>query len=199
MTDAANKLTARQRRFVEEYLVDLNATKAAERAGYSERGANVAGARLLANVSVQDAISEAQQARARRTDITADRVLRELALIAFADLGEVFESDAAGATLRMRSLSEMPEETRRAIESLREQPTDKGVVRSVKLHSKVAALKMLADHLGMDPPKRHEHSGPGGRPIETANSHGKLSDEAADAIMRKALLGYRDREGDPEP
>lgn len=190
MTGGPPRLTARQQRFVEEYLVDLNATKAAVRAGYSSQGADAAASRLLGNVRVQQAISAAQQERARRTDITADRVIQELALIAFSDLGDVFENDAG--TLKMRKLSELPGGVRRAIESIREQPTDKGLTRSVKMHSKVAALKMLADHLGMEAPKRHELTGPGGRPIETVNAHGKLSDEAADAIMRKALLGHRD-------
>ena len=72
----AGKLTPRQERFVEEYLVDLNATKAAARAGYSERTANEQGARLLVNVSVQKAIQEAKQSRATRIAVNAEDVLR---------------------------------------------------------------------------------------------------------------------------
>ena len=76
-------MTAKQERFVEEYLIDLNATQAAIRAGYSPKTANEQGARLLAKVSVQTAISKAQAERSRRTGINQDRVIRELAKVAF--------------------------------------------------------------------------------------------------------------------
>jgi phage terminase small subunit len=176
------KLTARQQRFVEEYLVDLNATKAAERAGYSPRAARMHGSRLMMNDDIAGAIFEAQQARARRTDITADRVVQELAVIAFSDLGEVFDNESG--TLRMRRFSEMSEHVRRALESVREQPTEKGVILSVKLHSKVAALKMLADHLGMDAPKKVRVDGNLGMRV--------LTPEMADEIRRKILGGGDD-------
>lgn len=71
-------LTPKQQRFVEEYLIDLNATQAAIRAGYSERTANEQGSRLLANVSISEAISEAQSKRSERTEITQDYVLSNL-------------------------------------------------------------------------------------------------------------------------
>jgi phage terminase small subunit len=69
-------LTDRQARFVEEYLVDLNATQAAIRAGYAKGSATVEGARLLANAKVASAVADAQKARSERTNITADDVLR---------------------------------------------------------------------------------------------------------------------------
>jgi phage terminase small subunit len=75
MEPAAVTLTVKQRRFVEEYLVDLNATKAAIRAGYSERTAHSAGPRLLENVEVSTAIRIGMDARAERTRITADDVI----------------------------------------------------------------------------------------------------------------------------
>lgn len=68
-------LTPKQKRFASEYLIDLNATQAAIRAGYSQKTANEQGARLLANASVQAAISEAMEKRERRTQITQDYVL----------------------------------------------------------------------------------------------------------------------------
>jgi phage terminase small subunit len=71
-------MTPRQERFIEEYLVDMNATRAASRAGYSARTANEQGARLLANGSVASAIQAAQQARGGRVQITHDDVLRGL-------------------------------------------------------------------------------------------------------------------------
>ncbi len=71
-------LTPRQARFVEEYLLDLNATQAAIRAGYSKKTANEQGARLLAKVSVRKAVAEARQARSERTEITQDEVIQGL-------------------------------------------------------------------------------------------------------------------------
>ncbi|WP_106478122.1 terminase small subunit [Phytohalomonas tamaricis] len=72
----AVELTARQSRFVEEYIVDLNATQAAIRAGYSERTANEQGARLLAKVSIQRAVQARMNDRSERTKIDADFVLQ---------------------------------------------------------------------------------------------------------------------------
>ena len=70
-----DKMTAKQKRFVEEYLIDLNATQAAIRAGYAEKSASVEGARLLANAKVAVAVAAAQAERSERTEITQDYVL----------------------------------------------------------------------------------------------------------------------------
>ncbi|HIF5510040.1 terminase small subunit [Pasteurella multocida] len=72
------KLTDKQKRFVEEYLIDLNATQAAIRAGYAEKAANREGSRLLSNVDIQEAIQKAQNTRAERVQISQDDVLRDL-------------------------------------------------------------------------------------------------------------------------
>ena len=91
------KLTAKQQRFVEEYLIDLNATQAAIRAGYSPKTANEQGARLLANASVQEAIAKAMAERSRRTGISQDRVIQELARIAFVNPKNIIDfEDASG-------------------------------------------------------------------------------------------------------
>lgn len=71
-------LTPKQKAFVDEYLVDLNATQAAIRAGYSQKTAYSMGQRLLKNVEVQEAVQEAKQERAQRTEITQDYVLQKL-------------------------------------------------------------------------------------------------------------------------
>lgn len=85
------KLTEKQKRFVEEYLVDLNATQAAIRAGYSPKTANEQGARLLVNVSIQQALQKAMQDREQRTVVTADRVVQELWNIVTADANDIVE------------------------------------------------------------------------------------------------------------
>ena len=84
-------LTPRQQRFVEEYLVDLNATQAAIRAGYSAKTATSQGERLLRNVEVSAAIQAAQKARSERTKVTVDQVLLRLWSIATADANELIE------------------------------------------------------------------------------------------------------------
>ena len=84
-------LTDKQQRFVEEYMVDLNATQAAIRAGYSLETAEQIGYQLLQKTSVLKAISQARQAQQARTAITADKVLMEIANVALADARELVE------------------------------------------------------------------------------------------------------------
>ena len=81
-----NKLTAKQARFVSEYLIDLNATQAAIRAGYAKSGAGVEGVRLLANAKVAEAIALGRAKQERRAEIKADDVIRELVKIGFANM-----------------------------------------------------------------------------------------------------------------
>lgn len=87
----ARPLTARQQRFVEEYLHDLNATQAYIRAGYRAEHADVAGPRLLGNVGVSEAIAAAKAARSERTQVHADAIVRQLWAIANADPRELSE------------------------------------------------------------------------------------------------------------
>lgn len=82
---------ARQQRFVDEYLIDLNATQAAIRAGYTAKTAAHQASRLLVNVKVAEAVAAAQQRRAERTQIDADCVLRQWVEIASADPRELVE------------------------------------------------------------------------------------------------------------
>lgn len=97
-------LTDKQKRFCEEYLIDLNATQAAIRAGYSPKTAEQTASRLLRNVKVQEYIAKRQKELSRSTEITQERVIKELALIAFsnnADYAHVVEKkmqvEAGGA------------------------------------------------------------------------------------------------------
>lgn len=93
-------MTPRQRRFVQEYLIDLNASAAARRAGYAGgASADVQASRLLRNVKIRAAVDAAMAARAERTKITADRVLAELAKIGFANMQDYVKVTAAGDPL----------------------------------------------------------------------------------------------------
>ena len=93
-------MTPKQQRFVEEYLVDLNATQAAFRAGYAARSARAIAAENLAKPNIQARITALKQARSERTQIDADRVVQELARVAFARMSEVATWGPEGVTLR---------------------------------------------------------------------------------------------------
>lgn len=86
-------LTAMRERFVDEYLVDLNATQAAIRAGYSPKTAYSMGQRLLKDVEVQAAVQEARARREKRTEITQDRVVQEIADNAFRQASDAQDSE----------------------------------------------------------------------------------------------------------
>lgn len=90
----ADPLTAREKVFVKEYLIDLNATQAAIRAGYSKNGANNRGMVLMKNRFVKAAIGVAMAARNARLDINADRVVQELGKIGLAPFGDAFVTTA---------------------------------------------------------------------------------------------------------
>lgn len=167
-------LTAKQAAFVREYLIDLNATQAATRAGYSAKTANEQGARLLANVSVSQAVAAAMDARAQRTEITQDMVLRELARIGFGDIRKVirwasgaivqhdeaedeFEGQPHGGALKRSRMGEganlveiigsdeLDEDAAACISEISQ--TTQGL--KVKLYDKQAALVNIGRHLGM--------------------------------------------------
>lgn len=136
-------LTARQARFVAEYLIDLNATQAAIRAGYSEKTALQQGPRLLGNVGIAAAIQSAQAKRAKRTQITQDRVLQELARVGFSDLRRAV--DWVGQTVTLKDSAQLDDDTALAMSEVSQGPN--GL--KIKMHDKLSALDKLARHLGM--------------------------------------------------
>lgn len=140
----AKQLTEKQKRFAEEYLVDLNATQAAIRAGYSPDTANEQGSRLLANVNIKNTVDKMIAERSRRTGINADRVIREIAKIAFVNAGEIVDLDTA---LLMDKISD---DDMAAIQSVKVKTFgEDGVEREVKLADKLKALELLGKHLGL--------------------------------------------------
>ena len=138
------KLTEKQKRFAEEDLVDPNATQAAIRAGYSPDTANEQGSRLLANVNIKNTVDKLIAERSRRTGINADRVIREIAKIAFVNAGEIVDLDTA---LLMDKISD---DDTAAIQSVKVKTFgEDGVEREVKLADKLKALELLGKHLGL--------------------------------------------------
>lgn len=137
------RLTEKQARFVAEYLVDLNATEAAKRAGYSEKTAYSIGFENLKKPEIQDAIHAAMNARSERTGITQDMVLQELAAIGFSKAtdyariqdGIVIIQDTDGLTDAQKAAIASIEDGKYGVK--------------VRLHDKVRALEKIGEHLGM--------------------------------------------------
>lgn len=149
-------LTGKQERFCQEYLVDLNATQAAKRAGYSPRAAHSTGPRMLENAEVKARISELKEARAERTKVTQDKVITELAKLGFSTMREVASWDADG--VRLRASGGLTDEAAACIKDIhstceirRDKYGDETVTVNMKvqLHDKRGSLKLLGDHLGV--------------------------------------------------
>lgn len=140
-------MTKKQKRFVDEYLIDLNATQAAIRAGYKAKNgqrASEIGHELLQKTPVSEAISEAIAERSKRTGINADRVLLELARIAFVNADDVI--NAKDATLK----EDASRDDLAAIQSVKVKSFgEDGIEREIKLADKLKALDMLGRHLAM--------------------------------------------------
>ena len=137
-------MTQKQKRFIEEYLIDLNATQAAIRAGYSPDTAKSIGSENLTKPDIQARIARAMAKRSRRTGVNADRVVMELAKIAFVNAKDVIDPDTA--TVRPDAL---PEDTA-AIQSVKVKTFgEDGLEREVKMADKLRALELLGRHLGM--------------------------------------------------
>lgn len=140
-------LTQKQRLFVDEYLIDLNATQAAIRAGYSPNNADKIGSELLGKTRVSDAIKTAMAERSKRTGINQDRILMELAKIALVNPENVVNFDEA--TIRDDAL---PEDLA-AVASVKVKrfPTKdgEGIEREIKFYDKTKALDLAGRHLGM--------------------------------------------------
>lgn len=164
------KLTAKQQRFCDEYLIDLNGTRAYKVAYPSvkkDETARVNASRLLTNANVKTYIQERQKEREKRTEITQDSVLRELALIAFAkasDYAKVVEKDAMievdgnmvpvldedGNPVKYRTVEpiltdELTEDQKKAIAVIKKGRDGF----EIKPYSKIQALELLGKHLGM--------------------------------------------------
>lgn len=145
------KLTDKQRRFCEEYLIDFNATQAAIRAGYSEKTAKSQGQRLLTNVDISAYIQKCRDQLSDKTEITAERVINELGKIAFHNPKMLYDDDG-----NIIPIQELPDEVAAALSEIKtkhyQSKVDKNMVlieTSYKIHSKNQALESLGKHFGI--------------------------------------------------
>ena len=140
-------MTNKQKRFCAEYLIDLNATQAAIRAGYSTSTAGAIGAENLKKPQIRACIDKALAEQSKRTGVTADRVVRELAKVAFVNSDDVVDFDSV--TVK----SDASKDDTAAIASVRVKtiPTKdgKGVEREIKLADKLKALELLGKRFGL--------------------------------------------------
>jgi phage terminase small subunit len=163
------KLTDKQVRFIDEYLIDLNATQAYKRAGYSVKSDNAAGVeglKLLRNPKIQEELKKRQDDLQKRTEITQENVLKELAKIAFSngtDFAEIVNRTVVDRETHLpiidehtgepriykevvvKATKDIPENKRAAIAAIKENKY--GI--SVESYDKVKALELIGKHIGM--------------------------------------------------
>jgi phage terminase small subunit len=168
-------MTEGQQRFVEEYLVDLNAKQAALRAHYAPNSARHAARNLMRRPAVAAAIRAGLAARRERLQISADRVMLELARIAFSDIGRLVDWDKDGVTLKPKeSLSDA---------DLAAVAEISGDGPRIKMHDKRRALEALGRHLGL-----FEHRGIIGDPRE----RNRIAEHAREILMER-IANYTKR------
>jgi phage terminase small subunit len=191
------KLTAKQQAFVNEYIIDLNATQAAIRAGYSEDTAGVIGNENLQKPYLAAAIQKAMDMRSERTAITADRVLVEIARMGFADIRQIFT--AAG---QLKDIATLPDEVAAAVQQVEvvtkpSADVDKDgnreveYVHKIKLADKKGSLEMLAKHLVLFADKL-EITGKDGAPLIPVESDIASARRIAFALAAGLKAGGKD-------
>jgi len=141
------KLTPKQKAFCNEYLIDLNATQAAIRAGYSKKTAKTIGAQNLSKLNLQEVIQELMKKREKRTEITQDRVLEELACLGFSNIKDYVSASTAKGFIAFKDIEKISDEKARAIEAIKVNYKEGKI--EFKLHSKTKTLDMIGRHLGM--------------------------------------------------
>ena len=150
------KLTPKQMRFVDEYMIDFNATQAAIRAGYKAKTAHAIGAENLRKPKIAEEIARRQKDLQKRTEVSQDRVVKELARIAFADMTDYAQvetrmiekddgTEVSYQAVALKETAELSAEQRAALAGIKQGAN--GI--EVKLHDKIKALELLGRHIGM--------------------------------------------------
>jgi phage terminase small subunit len=152
--DAARSLlTPKQERFVLEYMIDMNATQAAIRAGYSKKTAGQIGEQNLKKLEIKQAVAKVQAKTSDKLEITRERWLKELSCSAFIDIRDLYEDDGS-----IKLVRDMPENARRAIAGFEvaeifdradgDQKSAIGLLKKVRLIQKNNSLELIGKHLG---------------------------------------------------
>lgn len=165
-----NKLTAKQEKFCYEYVIDLNATQAALRAGYSEKTAYSSGSRLLKNVEIQKFIQTLQADLEKTAGITALKVLKEHKKIAFSDTSMIREG-----WMTLKAYKELPKEIKDCIQEVATRETKYGNEIKIKFYDKQRSLDSISRILGFDAPTK----------IEQKIDFDSLTDEQVNSLITK--------------
>lgn len=138
-------LTDKKKMFCREYLIDLNGTQAALRAGYSKKTAGTQAEQLLKKLEVQEYIKELMHKREKRTDVKSDDVIYELAKVAFHNI-----KDFLNEGNMIKDLTTIEREKTAAVSSIKTTiKADGDIVTEIKFHDKVSALEKLGKHFGI--------------------------------------------------
>lgn len=143
-------LSAKHRRFADEYLVDLNAAAAYRRVGYkakSDHVAAVSASKMLANPDITAYVAARQAVLANKLGITQEKVLSEYAKLAFSDPRKVAEWGPGG--VKLKHSTELTDDAAACVSEVSIKPTEHGIELKFKLHDKKGALDSIAKHLGM--------------------------------------------------
>lgn len=208
----ATKLTKKQRLFISEYQVDLNGTKAAIRAGYSPKRASEMAYQLLQIPTVRQALDRAMEERLRKIGVRADRVLTEIARVAFSDLRKLYNEDGS-----LKLPLEWDDDEAAAIAGVEvleefsgrgEDRTLVGFTKKVRVFDKIKALELLSKHLGIignGKHKDHEEEGKDfGRVLTTLELSAKivylvkLAAERKKEIEAQKALGGKSQDEKPK-
>lgn len=142
------EISRKQDKFCREYMIDMNGTQAAIRAGYSKKTANEQAAQLLAKLSIQKIVMELQSDLAKKTDLTAQMVIDELRKVGFANIKDYLDKDND-----VMALVDLDAKETAAVSSIKivEQTFGEVTTKSTsfKLHDKISALEKLGRHLGI--------------------------------------------------
>lgn len=164
---AGNGLTPKQEKFSTLYIETGNASEAYRQSydaeGMNDNSVGKTAHELLKNPKVAQRIEELRAEHRERHKVTVDRIVAELALIAFHDPGDFYEWDEKTVTLKPKAT--LTPEQRRCIAEMSQTVTEAGGTLRLKLHNKVDALEKIGRHLGMFKDV-HEHTGPDGGPIQ---------------------------------
>lgn len=167
------KLTAKQQRFVDEYLIDLNASAAAKRAGYSAKTADQLGYQLLQNPSVAAVISAGRNIQTTRAQVDAQWLLDRLTQICDADLADLYDANGA-----LKPIHQWPKifrtglvagiETEQQFELIDGKKVPSGVLHKIKLSDRAKREELIGRHRKIGAwVDKHEHTGADGGPIQT--------------------------------
>jgi phage terminase small subunit len=163
------KLTPKQERFCEEYLIDLNGTQAAVRAGYSEKTAKEQAARLLTNVNLQEYISKRKLALVNKTQITQEMVLEGYKRLAFYDARKFYNPEGG-----LKSVPDLDEETAFALSGFEVTEENDwvdgakiltGYTKKIKMSDRKGALDSICRVLGFNAPDKKANTDSQGNDI----------------------------------